>query len=395
MSSRSIITFLDVLTFLFCVWMFTSSQYYVTDLFTGKLGDNREFSIFFQALKYGVAILFSLGFLFLSKRYTTIFLISFFLFVLFLFSPYVGHFDFGSLDSFNFYFIFLSMIGLMTFFSLLTDRHAEYFNKCIIISGLILAFLSYVELFVISDRLYSYWKNTEGVRSVSALLNPNNFGLYLGAVLLLICTAPYRMKTKFLLIIPMLYPFFMTGSRTAWISTLLLMFVSLVVVPMSRRSRLLYILVVSGISMVVLIFIQMLIVFGVDLPERMTNFETAFLRLYKYGYFLSQIPLFPDVYSRNRLLVSESAYFMATNYFGISGILTLSLFLFLGFRQRKYLAQERQLLPWRLIFIYYCFAGFFENVLGSFPNNQLFFISAGSIFILRDVAIKRSVLEGG
>ncbi|WP_228940545.1 hypothetical protein [Photorhabdus thracensis] len=74
----------------------------------------------------------------------------------------------------------------------------------------------------------SYWRATGGIRSISSLFNPNNSGLYAGAIILLIFSIGINKSIITLLSLGLsTFTLVASGSRTAWVSLFIIFFLSL------------------------------------------------------------------------------------------------------------------------------------------------------------------------
>ena len=137
-------------------------------------------------------------------------------------------------------------------------------------------------------------------------------------------------------------------------------------------------------------FVSVIDYLGYDLSSRLSDNRSSVARLDKYTEFLLNFNVdyfFPDIYNKNIVLVSESSYFTYVNYFGILGVVLFLVFIFMYYRIS--FVRSRHYKPWFFIFIYYLVVGLFESLVTSFPNNQLFMLSAGCLISFRGINNKQ------
>ncbi|EFI0756532.1 O145 family O-antigen polymerase, partial [Escherichia coli] len=92
-------------------------------------------------------------------------------------------------------------------------------NRVLLWTGVIVGTISVLELTVFYNYMVSYWAATDGIRSISSLLNPTNSGAYSAIIILiaLVTNIKSLFKRALFLIMPMI-TLISSGSRTAWLS---------------------------------------------------------------------------------------------------------------------------------------------------------------------------------
>lgn len=363
------------------LWVFSSAFYYAGDFLTGNLGEARSINFYHQLLKYIVAFLVSIAFFYVNRTWGLLF-IYFILLVFFcvaLVLIFSGYWVGPMLDTLV---VLTSFVGLSFAASVFDRRMVGKLSLVIVFSAFIVSIISFFEYFFMMEILGDYWRNTGGYRSISTLLNPNNLGTYLGAALIInVMVFESGRLMKAIVAAPIFTALLMSGSRTAIFSFLTAMLmVILFMGGMTYRVR-------NIIACMLLVFLSLVSVATVlwsnliELPERATDMYTAILRIEKYLEYLLSVDLtylWPDYYGVRTEMVSESTYFHFSNSFGLifGLLLILLLFAFNLFKLRDFKFQSPNFIFGILVF-YYLFAMLFENVLMSFPNNQLFFIALG------------------
>lgn len=388
----------NFLFFLVCTWFVFSSIYYVNFLLLGDVSADRDQSIFQSSIKIIFCFIVSAVFFYLSRMH--LYLVSYILFFSFFIFLYLLNVYFPFSTGFKYFVdIFMIMTSLLGYFFILrvlSSKQRLIVVDVFVFTGCIVSFFSIFEIFFLPHLFLSYWSQTGGVRSVSTLLNPNNMGVYIGACIVLLFYSSYRSYLKIFLFFLFLYPFFMSGSRTAWLG-LSIIFLCINFFSFFRRVTILKVL-----KWMLLLFVFCLILFlflngEYKLGGRFSDGYTASIRLNKYFDYISGFEasyFFPDFLSERERLVSENMYFMVLNYFGIF-IFFFVLFLFFSFFKMKsdFLNSEKDVV-WVYIFLYFLLVGFFESIITSFPNNQLLFLAAGSLFAC-DYGNKISRKKGG
>lgn len=364
------------------VWILLSSFYYAPNLISGELITGREDNIFHKAFKYIAAILLISLYAITQRNAMLYFQLSLLLIIAAIFAALVS----AGIDV-NFG---LEAIVVLTAFVGFSYIAAEFDQNQIIVlvkifvfSAFIISIISYFEYYLFEEILGDFWRNTGGFRSVSTLLNPNNLGVYLGAALvILIFSTAHGIKTKFIFGIVILGALYLSGSRTAWVVLGFIVFIGLVYKG-GTTVQLKSILQTFALASVISVGILLLIYNQTELiNERLSNFETAGIRIEKYFEFILNADgsyLLPDASESRVVLVSESGYFHFVNSVGALVALSIGAILMLNIRVGWVLSlfSRSRNRSFALLTLYYAIASFFENVLMSFPNNQMFFIAVG------------------
>lgn len=374
----------------FGAWIFLSAFYYAGNFISGDVLADRSSDQFHKAFKYAAALLFSLLFMLKFRLWSLLlyYVCLFFCLIMFLIIHFSGIQVQHAIDI---TIVLISFSGFVFFISKFDDDALIRTAKLVVASALIPSCISFFEYFFMEPILGDYWRNTGGYRSISTLLNPNNFGLYIGAAfLLLVFSDQYTVKRKIITLAIFLAALLMSGSRTALISLFTaLLFGSVFSGNCSIRLNRLVGWLVAAPSTLAILTVAIYI-FQFELPDRAINMETAFIRIAKYFEYVTNFNasyMIPDSDEERIGIVSENSYFHVMNSFGFLFFFLLALIT--AFFHRPDLSSYRLPAPrriFRIVFAYYLVASFFENVLMSFPNNQLFFIAAGAVFAVRDFA---------
>lgn len=361
---------------LFYIWITISSVYYIRQLLSGDIAASYEDSILSKVAKYVVVLSISVFFLVWSGSVIAPSIILFLLGVVvscYLFFPeYIYIYDS--------YVVIITMIGLCSVLGVATSDNVIGLGRVIIFSGVLVSFIAVLEVCFLADLYAAYWAATGGVRAISTLLNPNNLGVYLGACLILCFVIPGAVFSKALSVVILTVGMYLSGSRTAWLSFVIvfsLWFLNFGMGRVTKASRLVFFM----ISVLAVLVCALIIYSQADNFGRLQDFTSASIRLDKYMMYLSGFNInyfFPDFDGARLFLVSESSYFLLINAFGLIGILLVILLIFIMFGFRV------SMMPYfPYLVLYYIIVFFFENMVNSFPNNQLFLLSLGSVLMLR------------
>lgn len=377
--------------FLLCSWVLASSLYYIGNLFSGDVWASRDSNEFHKAFKYAAAFLLSVSSLVLLRVGRLFFYYIFLALILFFFVC-VWLLGWNVLYAIDFFIVFMSFVGMIVLVSSLDNNDLNLLVYVLIASGFFVGCFSLYEFFFLDAVLGSYWESTGGYRSISTLLNPNNLGLYVGAVILLLYKSDAGMRHKVLLLCFFMVVLMMSGSRTAVLALVASGVLNSVYLGEKRFRPVPMLIWLVSIFLFGAIYIYLLDVGG--LPERAVDMQTAFIRVEKYFQYLLDFDfeyIFPDVDEERVVLVSESSYFHALNSLGLFflSLIALSFFTFFVVKPVSSVGGW-SVEAFRIVFVYYLIASFFENVFMSFPNNQLFFMSAGCVFGLRCLSSEKN-----
>ena len=200
--------------------------------------------------------------------------------------------------------------------------------------------------------------------------------------MILIFSMRFSIRCKAILGPTMLGAIYLSGSRTAWLCLILSLLLGLIykgrgIVNVKMIFYLAFLIasLVLGLSVAASSGL-------ITLSDRLMDPYTAILRMKKYFQFLLEFDesyLLPD-FSESRIeIVSESGYFHFINSVGIVAALFIGATLSIFFRASwlMSLSRDRATRSFSILIPFYAIASLFENVLMSFPNNQLFFLALG------------------
>lgn len=369
---------------LFLLWLFCSAFYYAGQLLDGNVVADRNSGLVHKALKYIISLTFSLLFILVYRSKALLLQYAFLLLMGLIVGFYWAH-DYPVTYAIDVLIVLFSFLGLAYAVSRFGREEITVLTRVIIYSAVIVSTVSYLEYLFMEPVLGEYWRNTGGYRSISTLLNPNNLGLYLAASLLvMIFGSNFSVFFKSIFTAIVSGALLMSGSRTAWLS-FILTFIFCYVYRGSGRLNFRHIVNVLIAFIAIGLALTASISLGlITLPERAVDMTTAYIRLEKYFQFIIGVDdsyIFPDFESSRIETVSESAYFHFINALGLfySFALLSAFFLIVGLSGFLRLFSNSEHRVFAVVFLFYAIAMLFENVLMSFPNNQLFFISLSVI----------------
>jgi len=376
------INFEKLLFPLFAIWLIISSFYYIGNFIDGEVTSERPERVFQQIFKYLAAIFFSGSFFLLHKKTSLLIQYTVLVFALFIMSI-CWLYGYNTIPAIHVLIVLFSFIGLIYATSSFKEEQIVILAKVVVFSACIAAAISYFEYYFMEPVLGDYWNNTGGFRSVSTFLNPNNSGLFFGAALILIFfNNKFYPLIKFV-ICPIIFgALLLSGSRTAWISLVVAFSLGVLYRGRGKIDALNLFKLTILILFLVAVFSALYSMNLLYLPERMTDMYTAALRLEKYFEYVAGVDsayLFPDFDLLRIDIVSESAYFHFVNALGGMWFVVI-IVSWLSFVRLAWLVNLFSTSPYRcfdIVVFYYFFAMLFENVLMSFPNNQLLFVSLG------------------
>lgn len=366
---------------LLLLWLFLSAFYYSGNFFTGNLISGADANPIHVLGKYFFALSVGLFFVFSYKMWNVLFLYLYFILLGFPFVFWLlkGH---DVLHAAVIFLVFFSFSAFIFIVDRLTEKNLNLILDVIIYSALLVSLITYYEYFFMWSILGTYWEATGGYRSVSTLLNPNNLGIYLGAsIIILILRKRFCFLIRFSFLITIMTAFLMSGSRTAIVSLVLPLLIGVVFVSLSKvRINSLIVIFILSVTSIVFLFVFIERIDGLFL--RFQNLDTASIRLEKYLAYLTMLDssyLLPDFNGDRFYYVSESSYFHLMNSLGLifTILIFLPAFIFkINFNYFNF-SPARKVLAF--LVAYYLIAFFFENMLVSFPNNQLFFFALGAL----------------
>ena len=369
------------------LWLVASAFYYAEHLFSPNFYLGYDEGTLQKVLKYAACLGLSVCFCIAARAYGLLLFCALMLVV----SGYLA-IDRGGLEIAT---LSIMVAGTMMPFILvpkLWEKRLLLIGRTIVVSGAIVGVLSIVEVTVLTALFESAWASTGSIRSVSTLFNPNNLGLYVGVALVLL---PFmRMRTLWTAICAALLIFALvaSGSRTAWVSLMLILVYTLIV-DANARSRLAGLLhrnlsqaLLSGIALagVYAVYQAFSSPPDIEVTSRGADLYTASIRWDNFVTFLGLIDvglLFPDHLGERADYIQDNFYLVILNSFGVVGVLLLLVFLVTHFSPWR--SRNPDLVPWKLVFAFYMVSGLSGSQLNSFPNNQLFFMSMGALWIYR------------
>lgn len=374
--------------FLFCTWLIISSCYYADTLFTGSFAVAYDEGLYHKIIKYLACAFISLALCSLGRAY---FLLYWCAVLVFLAATMVVVFGYY----FNLSVLSILIVAIMLPFILVLDvfkRDVTLINLVIIFSGVVVGGVSVVELTVLAPVMEPYWAATGGVRSIATLYNPNNLGLYAGVCLILLFFQPMHKLYKVVALGLILVSFVSSGSRTAWISLFFTLLCIIFYNPnviqdafraIERRAILLGFAALLSVSSLFII-IPTSDGVGVEDDLRGTNLYTASVRLdnfYRYVQSLDVDILLPDILGARENYIQDNFYLTLLNSFGLIGLFLLVFSMAAIFNISAVESSKKN--PWFYILLFYLVSGLGGSQLNSFPNNQLFFLSLGSVLVVK------------
>jgi hypothetical protein len=372
--------FTDIVFYIFIAWIFISAHYYIENYITGDFNQLNSTQLT-RFIKYLIIIFISiliglsqkLNF-FIKTNFIVLLLISFFyIFV----NNYLDNINLFERNLTNELLLF-NMLCFLTFINIiptLEDFKLAKLINFLILTSTTVAFFGYYEIFFLNAERSYYWETYE-YRISSVLLNPNNLGFYLGAVTLLLIFKYSESLFNYLVILFIIPIFFLTFSRGAIFSLLSTLMISQFL--KKTKLNLFYTFILFSIS-IIFIFL-----YYYDINIRYFNLSSAFEgrleRLYIYSINFNFNYLLPDFSNERSALFHENSFLLTLNCFGLLiGLLFIIINLSYlklspGLEIKNMTKNEYSFL---LVSIYYCIGSLVDNILLSFPNNQLFIVSLG------------------
>jgi len=379
--------------FFLCFWLIIASLYYAPNLIEGQLLVDRDENIVSRAAKYVIGIFFLVAYIIAYKDGRAL-IHGILLGILLIVFAIVELSGYNVTFGFDVLVVLLSFYGMIYIASRFNLSEIDIFGKIIIYSGFFISIISYFEYSIFESILGGFWDKTGGFRSVSTLLNPNNLGIYLSAALILLFfSVNIKFKIKLVIGAVVVGALFLSGSRTAWFSLIIATLFGIVyrgsgAVNVMATLRSLFF--IASIAAILFIFFYMSIF---SITDRMSDPYTFLLRIEKQFQFLYNFGidyLYPDLRESRVALVSESGYLHLINSLGLlCAVIVLFIFLFfVRISWIQILFKSGISRAYSVLILFYFIASFFENILMSFPNNQLFFLVVGVL-----IASHRSQLQ--
>jgi hypothetical protein len=374
---------------LLVLWLVASAFYYAQQLFSPSFYLGYDEGTLHKVLKYFACLTLSVYFCLAARAYGLLIFCALMLLLAGYFAIDRGGLEIATLS--------IMVAGTMTPFILIPSLWEDrllLIGRVIVVCGAVVGIGSVIEITVLASLFESAWASNGSIRSISTLFNPNNLGLYVGVALVLL---PYmRLKTVWTALCGALLMFSLaaSGSRTAWVALVVVLIYALIV-SADARARLSGLLhrhlpqllltgiVLAGVYAIYLAFSKPPEI-EVQVANRGADLYTASIRWDNFVRFISHIDaglLFPDLLGERADFIQDNFYLVAINSFGVIGILAFLAFLATHFSPWR--NPNPDLFPWKLVFVFYMVSGLSGSQLNSFPNNQLFFLSMGAIWIYR------------
>lgn len=371
------------------LWLILSAFYYIDHLFSPNFYFGYDEGTFHKVLKYIICFSLSVYLCIATRAYGLLLLSG----VLILMASFFA-INRGSLEVAT---VSMMIAGVMVPFILIPAVWKDrllLIGRVIVLCGAVIGIFSIIELTIISSRFESYWNSTQSIRSISTLFNPNNLGLYVGVALLLLPYMQLKKITFSLCGALLIFALVVSGSRTAWVA-LIIVFIYALIASADARRRFFSLfhknmpqLILTGIAFAIIYAIYS--VFGTmpnfETAHRGADLYTANVRLGNFQSFIDLVDVgifFPDTQGVRANFIQDNFYLVVLNSFGIVGLLSFLIFFVTYFS--FWPKPKPELFPWKLIFIFYMVSGLSGSQLNSFPNNQLFFISIGAVWIYRPI----------
>ncbi|QPF72736.1 hypothetical protein G8A07_07185 [Roseateles sp. DAIF2] len=376
---------------LLVLWLVVSAFYYAQQLFSPNFYLGYDEGTLHKVLKYFACLTLSIYFCLAARAYGLMIFCALMLLLASYFAMDRGGLEIATLS--------IMVAGTMAPFILIPSLWEDrllLIGRVIVVCGAGVGIFSVIEITVLSSLFESAWAANGSIRSISTLFNPNNLGLYVGVALLLL---PYmRLKPLWTALCGALLMFSLaaSGSRTAWVALLIVLIYALSVSAdaRARLSGLLHRhlpqLLLTGILLAGVYAVYLALStppeVEIQVAHRGTDLYTASIRWDNFVTFLGLIDgslLFPDVLGERADYIQDNFYLVTLNSFGVIGLLSFLVFFATHFSPWR--NSNPDLFPWKLVFVFYMVSGLSGSQLNSFPNNQLFFISMGALWVYRPV----------
>lgn len=372
---------------LLLLWMAASAFYYAEHLFSPNFYLGYDEGTLHKTLKYIACAALSFCFCIIARAWSMLAACALLLVV-------AGFLmlDRGSLE--------IATLSIMTTATMLPfalvpalwEERLRTLGRVMVFCGAVVGVFSIVELTVLSALFEAAWGYTGAIRSVSTLFNPNNLGLYVSVCLLLL---PYmKLRPLWLALCGglLLFALVASGSRTAWVALVVVLGYEVMTnaqyrnrlgIAVRRHAREIFFI---GLALAAAYTVYQLFkeLPDIEVRYRGTDLYTANIRLENFLTFLDLVDasiLVPDFRGVRADLIQDSFYLIVLNSFGIIGLLLLTAFLVTHFSPSR--SRHPDLIPWRMIFAFYMVSGLSGSQLNSFPNNQIFFLSMGALWVYR------------
>ena len=382
-----LIGYRKALLLFFLIWIVASGLYYIDNLFSPNYHLGYEEGTLHKTIKYAICVFFTIVLCLISRAYSMLLLIFLVMLLVMLIVMDRGVIDISTLS--------ILITATMISYALVPsiwEYDMRRIGRITVYTGAAIGVFSIIEMTILAPLFESIWASTGSIRSVSTLFNPSNLGLYSGACLLLLPFLGLRPINQFVCGGLIFYAFVMSGSRTAWVALTTVMayqfFVSTVfrgnVIRLLRRN--LFRLIVSLVALIFLFTVVSAFnspLVEIEIVNRGADLYTASIRWDNFIRFINAIDtslLIPDINGQRTDFVHDNFYLVILNSFGVIGLLMFFAIFSIHFSLRK--SKDLDMFAWKLVFAFYMVAGLSGSQLNSFPNNQLFFLSLGAVYVL-------------
>lgn len=383
---------------LLILWLIVSAFYYAEYLFAprGQLGYDEGTT--HKALKYFICLVFSAYFCLKARAYSLMLFCSAWLMLAAALTFFQGSLEIAAVSIIA----ASTMLPFMLIPSIWPSKILAI-GRTVTLTGAVIGILSAVEVTLLSELFESAWASTGSVRSISTLLNPNNLGLYAGVALILLPFMKFGGVTTAICGSLIAFSLLASGSRTAWVSLPLTLLWAMFSNKSFRMSlfkalqRHFLKLLAAGIALALAVILYRITSAApdIEITHRGTDLYTASIRLENFLTFVSMIDgwiLYPDIQALRDSYIQDNFYLVVVNSFGLIGAVAFVTFLFTHLSPKR--EESTDLLPWKLVFIFFMISGLSGSQLNSFPNNQLFFLSMGAFWAYRHQLRRRRESAG-
>lgn len=378
---------------LLLLWLVASAFYYTEQLFSPNFYMGYDEGTLHKVIKYFACLSLSVYFCFAARAWGVLFFCTLLLLLAAFFVI-----DSGGLEVTAVSFLVTGTMAPFILIPKLFENRLLLIGRIIVICGAGVGIFSVIEMTLLAPIFESVWASTGSIRSISTLFNPNNLGLYVGVALVLLPNMKMKAIWASLCGALLIFSLVASGSRTAWVSLVVVLVYALIMSAKARARILNFVL--RGLPQLILIGVILFGVYMISLmysspvevetANRGADLYTASIRWDNFLKFLGSMDVslvFPDMAGLRTEYIQDNFYLVVLNSFGVVGLLFFIAFFVVFFSPWR--NTNSDVFPWRLVFIFYMVSGLSGSQLNSFPNNQMFFISMGSLWAYR-VTMRRS-----
>lgn len=368
------------------VWIVVSAFYYIENLFSPSYYMGYEEGTLHKTVKYVICVFFTVAFCVLSRAYSLLLIIALMVVLSVLLVLYRGAIEISTLS--------ILITATMIAYALVPsiwETDLRRIGRIAVYAGAVVGVFSITEMTVLAPLFESTWASTGSVRSVSTQLNPNNLGLYTGACLILLPFLGLRPLALSVCGVLIVFAFVASGSRTAWVAIVAVIGYQFLasavfrstVIRLMRRHLLRLIFPVVTFTVIFTAYQAFHSQPAtIEIVNRGADLYTASIRWDNLIRFINAIDmwiLLPDLTGERADFIQDNFYLVVLNSFGAVGVMMFLAFFATHFSLRK--STNPDMSPWKFVFAFYMVAGLSGSQLNSFPNNQLFFLSLGAVYV--------------